>query len=108
MKEEATIQRGDKQFYLRDGSESELNIYINCRDGVIYKRTYYDCSGYGRKRNVYLCEDTKHEAVALIIHSFEDDQKETGIREEGLHFDSDSWSEIEKLIKYDAELYRTY
>lgn len=110
MKEQATIQRGDKKFYLTDGTESELNWYLDCRDGVVYKREYMDCSGYGQLTTAYYCEDTKHESVSLIIHTYPDRfrSSETGITEKVLNFDSDSWREIEKLLKLDAELYRTY
>ena len=110
MENKATIHRSEKKFYIHDGSESELNWFIDCRDGVIYKREYMDCSGYGSLTTAYYCKDTKHESVALIIHTYPDRFKssETGIHEKALYFDSDSWMEIEKLLKYDAELFRTY
>lgn len=109
MENKPTIQRGEVKIILHDGSESALNLYINCRDGIIYKRTYRQDSGYGSKVDAYFCEDTKHESVALILHHYEYMNESNGkIREESMHFDSDSWREIEKLLKLDAELYRTY
>lgn len=110
MKEKATIERGEKKFILKDGTESALNQFIDCRDGIIYKREYMDCSGYGSLTTAYYCKNTKHESVAIIIHTYEDRFRasDTGIYEKALFFDSDSWREIEKLLKLDAELYRTY
>lgn len=108
MEEKATIQRGEVKIMLHDGSESALNTFIECRDGIIYKRSYRDCSGYGSPTDAYYCRDTKHESVALIIHTRSEYDKEKKIYEKCMFFDSDSWEEIQKLLKSDAELYRTY
>jgi len=101
---EATIKRGQIKFKLADETESDLNTYINCRDGVIKKVSYRDCSGYGIQTDAFYCIDTKHESVSLIVQKHIDGK----IYEESLHFDSDSYSEFKKLFTEDCELFRTY
>lgn len=101
---EATIKRGEIKFTLANGSESVLNHYIDCRDGVIYRVKYNDCSGYGIRTEAFYCRNTKHESVALVIHKHIDGK----IYEDSLGFDTDSWKEFRKLFTDEAELYRTY
>jgi hypothetical protein len=91
------LKRGDKIYLDTDETkESEVNYFLDCRDGVVEVYEYNDCSGYGAKTRVFLCRNTKHESVALIRQLYNSLNKEW--MEESMHFDSDSFVFVEALI----------
>ena len=91
------LNRGDK-IYLDTSKtkESEINPFLNCRDGVVEMYKYNDCSGYGDKTRMFLCRNIKHERVAIIRQTYNNLSKEW--MEESMHFDSDSFVFVEALI----------
>lgn len=91
------LNRGDKIFLdVDETKESEINYFLNCRDGVVEVYEYNDCSGYGSKTRMFLCRNTKHESVALIRQTY--DSLNKGWMEESMHFDSDSFVFLKALI----------
>jgi len=91
------LKRGDKIYLDTDETkESEINHFLDCRDGVVEVYEYNDCSGYGAKTRMFLCRNTKHESVALIRQTYNSLNKEW--MEESMHFDSDSFVFVEALI----------
>lgn len=90
------MKRGDKIYLDSDNTkESAVNWYLSCRDGIVEMYEYIDCSGYGGKTRLYLCQNTKHESVSIIRQTLVDKEW----REEQMVFDSDSFSLMESLIK---------
>lgn len=88
-------KRGHKIYLDRDNKiESDVNQYLNCRDGVVEMIEYRDDSGYGSWTKLYLCRDIKHESVCLIR------QVECNglYSEESLYFDSDSFEQLQYLL----------
>jgi len=91
------LNRGDKIYLDTDETkESEVNHFLDCRDGVVKVYEYNDCSGYGAKTRMFLCRNTKHEGVALIRQTYNSLSKEW--IEESMHFDSDSFVFVYALI----------
>ena len=91
------LNKGDKVYLdTNETKESEINHFLDCRDGVVEVYEYNDCSGYGAKTRMFLCRNTKHESVALIRQTYNSLNKEW--MEESMHFDSDSFVFLEALI----------
>lgn len=91
------LNRGDKIYLDKDKTkESEINHFLNCRDGIVEVYEYNDSSGYGSETRMFLCRNTKHESVALIRQTYNSLDKEWV--EESMHFDSDSFVYLEALI----------
>ncbi len=91
------FNRGDKIYLDREQTkESEVNIFLKCRDGIVEVYEYEDCSGYGEKTRAFLCEDTKHEHVALITQIYDNINK--GWIEESMYFSSDSFDFVKALV----------
>jgi hypothetical protein len=91
------LKIGDKIYLDTDETkESEINHFLNCRDGVVEVYEYNDCSGYGSKTRMFLCNNTKHESIALIRQTYNSMDKEW--MEESMHFDSDSFAYLRAII----------
>ena len=91
------LNRGDKIYLDNDKKkESAVNSFLSCRDGIVKVYEYYDCSGYDSKARVFLCEDTKHERIAIIRQTYISYDDEW--IEETMHFDSDSFVFVKALI----------
>tara|TARA_R110000822_G_scaffold40631_1_gene110401 strand:+ start:415 stop:750 length:336 start_codon:yes stop_codon:yes gene_type:complete len=91
------LKRGDKIYLDKDETkESEINGFLSCRDGVVEMYEYNDCSGYGSKTRMFLCDNTKHESKALIRQTYNSLSKEW--IEESMYFDSDSFVFLEALL----------
>ena len=91
------LNRGDKIYLDADETkESEINHFLDCRDGVVEVYEYNDCSGYGAKTRLFLCRNTKHESVALIRQTYNSLNKKW--MEESMHFDADSFVFVKALI----------
>lgn len=91
------LNRGDKIYLDTDETEeSEINHFLDCRDGIVEVYEYNDCSGYGSKTRMFLCRNTKHEHIALIRQTYETTNKEW--MEESMHFDSDSFVYLKALL----------
>ena len=92
------LNRGDK-IYLDEKQEKEsfINDYLSCRDGVVEVYEYNDCSGYGSKTRLFICEDYKHESTSIIRQIWSDFNKEW--IEESMSFDSDSFIYLRDIIK---------
>ena len=91
------IQKGGKLFLDKYNlEESAVNKFLDCRDGVVECYEYNDESGYGSKVRLFLCEDTKHESIALIRQTFNNISKEW--QEECFYFDTDSFKFLKALI----------
>ena len=90
------LKRGDKIYLDKEKLiESQVNKYLECRDGVVECYEYRDCSGYGSKTRLFLCRDTKHDSVSLIRQT-EVFNKEW--MEQTVDFDSDSFVFLESII----------
>ena len=91
------LNRGDK-IYLDQNQQKEsfVNIYLDCRDGIVECYEYRDTSGYGSKTRLFLCRDTKHETTSLVRQTWNDISKEW--IEEEMVFDRDSFDFLEALI----------
>jgi hypothetical protein len=91
------LNRGDKIYLDKEKTrESAVNHFLKCRDGIIKVYEYRDESGYGSKTRLFLCEDTKHEAISIIRQVYVD-YKDEWI-EESVDFDSDSYIFLRALI----------
>lgn len=89
-----------EHLYNADGSESKINHYLDCRDGIVSVVKFRTDSGYGSPVEAYLCEDTKYEVVSLVVRG--------GKHEYTMDFDTDSWKYIEELINGKGEVVRSY
>jgi len=90
------LNRGDKMYLDKDNTkESCVNIYLECRDGIVECYEYNDCSGYGSKTRLFLCENYKHEHMAIIRQIYIDNGNWV---EEVMSFDSDSFELMKALI----------
>jgi len=89
------LNRGDK-IYLDKNKEKEsaVNLFLDCRDGIVEVYEYNSDSGYGAKTRLFLCEDYKHESICIIRQTWIDDKW----IEECMDFDSDSFSYLKALI----------
>jgi len=76
--------------------ESEVYGFIICRDGIVECYEYNDMSGYGAKTRLFLCQDTKHESIAVIRQTYNTISEEW--IEDSLHFDRDSFQFLKALI----------
>jgi hypothetical protein len=91
------LNRGDKIYLDADNLiESNVNTYLECRDGIIELYEYNDSSGYGSKTRLFYCQDTKHETVAIIRQTYNEFKKEW--IEETISFDSDSFNFLIGLL----------
>ena len=91
------LKRGDKIYLdLENKKESSINQFLDCRDGVIEVYEYNDCSGYGSKTRLFLCQNTKHEVIAIVRQSYSSMSKEW--TEEEMFFDTDSFVFMKALI----------
>lgn len=92
------LKRGDKIYLDKEETkESVVNNFLTCRDGIIYRYEYYEGGGYGQKTRLYLCKNTKHESIAIVIQSFNNYSGEWN--EESMFFDCDSFKLLESLIQ---------
>ena len=85
--------------------ESEVNPFLDCRDGIVECYEYTDCSGRGSKVKLFLCENTKHESVAIIR------QYKTlngDLQEESMYYESDDFKFLSALIKGDIYEFGEY
>jgi hypothetical protein len=90
-------KKGDKMYLdLEKTKESSINKYLECRDGIVEVYEYNDMSGYGANTRLFLCQNTKHEAVSVIRHIWLSSLKEW--REEEMNFDSDSFLFLKAII----------
>ena len=76
--------------------QSEVNVFLKCRDGIIELYEYYDECGYGSKTRLFLCEDTKHESMAIIRQTYSEYSNEW--LEQVMYFDTDSFAYLKALI----------
>ena len=91
------LNRGDKIYLDKEKTiESGVNIYLDCRDGIVECYEYRDESGYGSKTKLFLCRNTKHETISIIRQVWHS-VVEKWIEEE-LVFDSDSFHFLVGLI----------
>jgi len=91
------LKRGDKIYLDKERTkESEINQFLSCRDGVVEMYEFNSCSGYGSKTRLFLCNNTKHESIALIRQTY--NTLSNKWIEESIYFDSDSFVFLEALI----------
>ena len=76
--------------------QSEVNVFLKCRDGIIELYEYYDGCGYRSKTRLFLCEDTKHESMAVIRQTYSEYSNEW--LEQVMYFDTDSFAYLKALI----------
>lgn len=92
------------KIYLHDGSESAVNNYLTCRDGIVRRASYFSDAGYGVKTEIYLCENTKHESISIVRLTNIDGS----LYEDVLNFYSDDFEFLKILILGEGELIRDY
>ncbi len=93
------LKRGDKIYLDKERKkESEINAYLDCRDGIVEVYEYHDTSGYGygSVTRLFLCNNTKHESMALIRQTYNSLSKEW--IEESMYFGSDSFVFLEAIL----------
>lgn len=91
------LKRGDKIYLDKANTkESAINPYLDCRDGIVEVYEYCDCSGYGSKVRLFLCNNTKHESTSIIRQTWNSIVNEWF--EEQMIFDSDSFVLLKALI----------
>lgn len=91
------MKRGDKIYLDRiEEKESYVNHYLTCRDGIVERVEYRDCSGYGSKVRLYYCENTKHESISIVRQTYT--ESDDSWFEEEMTFDSDSFKFLEALL----------
>lgn len=91
------LKRWDKIYLDKEQTkESEINAYLDCRDGIVEVYEYHDESGYGSATRLFLCNNTKHESIALIRQTYNSLSKEW--IEESMYFDSDSFVFLEAIL----------
>jgi len=91
------LNRGDKIYLDADNTkESEVNTYLDCRDGVVECYEYYDEGGYGLKTRLFYCRNAKSETYAIIKQVYSDLSKVW--IEESLYFDSCSMEILIALL----------
>lgn len=92
------LNRGDKIYLDKEQTkESAVNTFLASRDRIVECYEYNDTSGYGSKTRLFLCEDYKHECMAIIRQVWNDFDKIW--MEEEMSFDSDSFTFLSSLIK---------
>jgi hypothetical protein len=91
------LNRGDKIYLDADNTkESEVNTYLECRDGVVECYEYYDEGGYGLKTRLFYCRNSKSETCAIIKQVYSDLSKVW--MEESLTFDTYSFDLLVALV----------
>lgn len=89
------LKRGDKIYLDKENTKpSIVNFFSKCRDGVIEMYEYRDCGGYGNEVRLFLCNNTKHEAISIVRQTLVKDEWQ----EEELLFDSDSFKFLGALL----------
>lgn len=91
------LNRGDK-IYLDslNQKESAINTYLECRDGIVEVYEYREECGYGPKTRLFICQNTKHESVAIIRQTYNGHLKEWN--EQVMYFYSDDFEFLKGLI----------
>lgn len=90
------LNRGDRLYLDEEKTiKSDVNLFLACRDGIIEVYEYLDSSGYGSQTRIFLCEDTKHESIAIIRQTKSIDKT---WKEETMYFDTDSFKFLKGLI----------
>lgn len=92
------------KIYLHDGTESAVNSYLTCRDGLVYKKEYYSDGGYGNRTVLFTCFNTKHESVSIIRQTYIRGE----IHEDVMDFYSDDYEFLVELVKGQGEVVRDY
>ena len=96
------LNRGDKIYLDKEETqESDVNGFLDCRDGIVQVYEYNDESGYGAKVRLFLCQNAKHEVVAIVRQTWDDSENEW--IERSMFFDSDSFVFLKALINGDNE-----
>lgn len=91
------LERYSKMFLdVEKEIESEINQFLDAKDGVVECYEYSADSGYGVKTRLFMCYDNKHESMSIIRQTWNDTSKKWN--EEGLDFDSDSFVFLKALI----------
>ena len=91
------LKRGDKIYLdVINSKESDVNSFLDCRDGVVEVYEYNDNSGYGAMVRLFLCQNTKHESVCIIRQTYNTINKEWN--EESMYFDTDSFEFLKAII----------
>lgn len=89
------FNRTHKIYNDKDEKEPSLvNRYIEARDGIVKRISYRNSAGYGSFAELYLCEDVKHESVAIIRRTVIDGEW----IEEAMYFEADEFEFIEQLM----------
>lgn len=91
------LKRDDKIYLDIDKKkESQVNRYLDCRDGIVEGYEYNDESGYGLKTRLFLCEDSKNEITSIVRQTYSGVNKEW--YEESMYFDTDSFAFLKAII----------
>ena len=91
------LKRGDKIYLDEDQKiESSVNSFLGCRDGVVELFEYTDCSGYGSPIRLFYCQNTKHEAEAIVRQTYSDIKKVW--LEESMFFGSDDIEFLKAIL----------
>lgn len=95
-----TLKRGGKIFLDKDETkESAVNHYLSCRDGIVEVVEYISEGGDGNEARIFLCENTKHESLAVIKQDFS--PMDMVWKEVAMYFDSESFKFFKTLITRD-------
>lgn len=103
------MYRGDKLYLDKEQKkESCINRYLECRDGII-NVFEYETICYQKERLFY-CEDSKHDSICIVRHTYSDTEKEW--IEECIDFSSDDFKFLKALVtgepsQYNCEPYFT-
>lgn len=92
-----TLKRGDK-IYLdkEEKEESEVNHYLECRDGIVEVYEYREPGPFGNDVRLFLCEDSKHEHISIVRQTYDSERERW--REDSMSFDTDSFKYLVGLI----------
>ena len=97
------LNKGDKIYLDKEQTkESRVNTFLKCRDGIVEVYEYSEDSGYGSEARIFLCEDAKLEAIAIIRQVW-NEFSEKWI-EDAIFFDSDSFDYLKGLITCNYEV----
>ena len=92
------LNRGDKIFLDKDcKKESDVNQFLDCRDGVVEAYEYNDSAGYGAKTRLFYCQNHKHEQISIVRQIYNEIGKEW--KEEIMHFDTASFEFLKGIIE---------
>lgn len=102
------IGRSSTKIFLKDGTESSLNVYINRRDVVVYSTEYRDGEGYNpySTDRFFFCMDNKSECGSLIQQTV--NNKKEIERETVMCFDSGFAKTLENLIQGNTDFKSYY